>query len=108
MPKKLAVLALGVLSALCVIGCGHPNYDVEVYPGEEGTYTLKRVPLQNPPPAQPTAAPQSSAAAQAPATFAPQPTTDPDLADVEKMWPTLSPSDRQTVKNLVHRLANQP
>ncbi|HTW95125.1 MAG TPA: hypothetical protein VMD30_10045 [Tepidisphaeraceae bacterium] len=85
---KFAVVAFGVLSLLGAVGCTHPNYDVEVYPGEEGTYTIKRVPI-----------------ATAPA--APQATTDPDLAEVEKMWPALSPGDRQTVKNLVHRLANQ-
>jgi hypothetical protein len=103
--------------------CSNPGYRTEVYPGQEGQYTLKHVPETPPAPVQnetvqssPAAAPapsgvQGSAAAPAPVATEPMaaaPTTGPvddNLNQVETNWSKLSDSDKALLAATAKRLA---
>lgn len=80
---------LVLLAGAVAQGCGDQKYRTEVYTGQQGTYSIQRVPVEP--------APREESA--------PQPPIDPDLNEVAILWPRLSPADRQTVVDLVRRLA---
>jgi len=106
--RNRAPALLCLLTAAALAGCTDTGYRTEVYTGSNGTYQIKRVP-------EPPAPPPQSYARQSATTqvytkteiVVVRPTTDPDLTDVENMWPNLSEGDRQTVRSLVHRLCGQ-
>jgi|GEM_PF-7115415 len=94
--------AAGLVAALfgSMSGCAQTNYRTEVIPRGEGTVEVERLPLPPAPP-RPLVANQQY---QAP----PPRQLDPDLAQMEKIWPNLSPADRQTIIDLAHRLSGTP
>ena len=87
-----------VISAAAQAGCVETNYRTEVIPNGEGGVQIERVP-------KPPEAPKPPAPPVAEAPPPPPPPVDPDLAEVQKLWPSLSPADRKTVLDLTHRLA---
>ena len=68
---------------LISFGCQDKGYRTEVMPGEEGRYTLNRVPED----------PDVIARHHAQAAVA----KDPDLTTLDNDWQRLSPQDRKTV-----------
>jgi hypothetical protein len=98
MPTKQWSCRIKRCAAITIVGmaaasCQEQNYRTEVEPGGQGHVELTRVPNDKPP------APADAPAAQP---------IDPQLADLEGVWPKLSPADRTTVVDLAKRLANSP
>lgn len=75
-----------------LVGCHDNGYRTEVTPGEEGRYSLQRVPED----------PQTIKQRQAVAAVA----ADPSLEKLNNDWQKLSPQDRKTVLDLVERLSS--
>ena len=92
MRRTRTACLLGAMSAaFLAMGCNDNGYRTNIYPGEEGNYTVQRVPEET--------SPGDAANSHV--------HTDKDLAEVETLWPQLTPDDRKTVTDLVRRLAVQ-
>ena len=87
-----------------------------VYPGQQGTYTITRVP--DAPQQQQTGAAPQQVATLAPANASPAPAPVPSMApstapqddnlnQVESAWPKLSESDKALLAQTAKRLAAQ-
>jgi hypothetical protein len=115
--RRFLLTAVGTcgVAVLCV-SCTRPGYRDEVYPGAQGQYTLKRVPINEPskpssdasvatatPPSPPAAPPP--APTPAPVVHQAPPPTDQDLETIRGLWPKLSPSDRAAVLDMTKHLA---
>ena len=87
--------AAALVVAASAASCTNPGYRTEVYPGQQGQYTLQHVPE----PAQP--------AAPAPAPMAATMPTDENLSQVETLWPKLSDSDKALMVETAKHLAAQ-
>jgi hypothetical protein len=97
-----------IVVAVALSGCVETSYRTEVVPNGEGGVQVVRVPKPPEPPTPPprpalvgAETPPLPTAPPAP----PPPPVDPDLAQIEQLWPSLSPADRKTVLELTHRLA---
>jgi hypothetical protein len=118
LPISLMSLGLATLS----LSCTQPGYRNEVYPGQQGQYVIKQVPVAPAPesasaaqPASPTNAPANNTPTNSPAPMAnaasaPQPMdSDPEtsVSTVQSLWPKLSPANRAAVVDLTRHLASQ-
>jgi hypothetical protein len=89
---RSVALAVAILFlAVNTLSCRDTGYRNEVTSNGEGSIQIQRVPEEKPP----------QGASQSP----PQVPVDPGLAVIYNQWPHLSPADRQTVVELVQRLA---
>jgi len=114
-PGKLACGTALLLAALAT-SCKDPGYRTEVYPGQQGQYTVQHVP-ETPRPADSSALVQTEAQAPPPAVSggpapaaAPMPSTAPiddNLSQVEAVWPKLSESDKALLVQTAKHLAGQ-
>jgi hypothetical protein len=127
-PRKL-IAGTALLLAGSAMSCKDPGYRNEITPGQQGQYTLQRVPdsprpsdssaqvqaeAQTPPPAapvQPAPAQGAPANAPAPAPMAAAPPstgpTDENFNQVQAMWPKLSDSDKALLAETAKHLAAQ-
>ena len=112
-PGRNLLGAIALAVAASTVSCSNPGYRTAVYPGQQGQYSLQRVPE----PAQP--APAAAPAEQAPASQAPAPApisaaptppptpVDENLSQVEAIWPKLSDSDKALLAETAKHLAAQ-
>lgn len=88
------VLSLGLLGF--VVSCQEPGHRIEVVAGQQGQTEIRKVPYT----------PEEIAQRERPrmviATTMP---SDPDLATLESLWPTLAPADRTAILDLAKRLS---
>jgi hypothetical protein len=90
--------AAALVLAGSAASCTNPGYRTEVYPGQQGQYTLQHVPE----PVQPAAPP-----APAPAPVAATMPADENLSQVEAVWPKLNDSDKALLAETAKHLAAQ-
>jgi hypothetical protein len=113
--RFIGSLPLGMV--LFSLSCTQPGYRNEVYPGQQGQYVLKQVPVSpsSAGPSQPAPSQTNLSAPQpAPTVMAatvPQADgsdTDEKLATLKSLWPRLSQADRAAVVDLTRHLASPP
>jgi hypothetical protein len=96
---------MGIASFVCTcsMACQDPGYRYEVTPGQQGQTSIQRVPLTPEEQASRQREQQVRAAMAAP----PPPPPEPDLAQLESLWPKLTPADRAAVLEQAKRDAEQ-
>lgn len=113
--RRNVIGGLGVFLATSGVACRDPGYRTEVYPGQQGQYTVQHVPETPSAPEQSSPAPAPSGVQGSAATLAPAPTpvaipttaapVDDNLSQVEAAWPKLSDSDKALLAATAKRLA---
>ncbi|MBV8782093.1 MAG: hypothetical protein JO353_11915 [Phycisphaerae bacterium] len=104
--RLIIIVVIGAAASSCT----QPGYRSMVYPGQEGQYTLQRVPESSAVAAPGPAAAQSPPPSPSPVVeshadeTSPTP-SDADMATIRELWPKLSPSDRAALVDMTRHLA---